>query len=93
MVLVFAVVVVSEVVSDNRMLFKVSTGNEFAIAIEEGRGSSEHINDTECKKRAHIASQKWFHVKRSCLNDKNNTNFNSFISFSCSLYLPVVQRV
>jgi hypothetical protein len=46
MIIAFLLVVIvsGEVVSDNRMLFQsIYRCNEFAIAIEEGRGSSEHI--------------------------------------------------
>ena len=46
MIIAFLLVVIvsEETVSDDRMLFEsIYSCNEFAIAIEEGRGSSENI--------------------------------------------------
>ena len=53
MVLAFLLVVVvnGETVSDNRMLFQsIYRCNEFAIAIEEGRSSSENIKKYRMQK-------------------------------------------
>ena len=53
MIIAFLLVVVvsGDTVSDNRMLFEsIYRCNEFAIAIEEGRGSSENIKRSRMQK-------------------------------------------